>query len=200
MGRKRNKKSPGEIEWKEIQSRPFRYELIEKDIEACKFVPNCPICAPILHDESSTDSKIFFPGFERIDYIPVDGEGTIDASHSLKEQELFSTLELSELYHSVGFIQRYNNGMIVSSQKKMTQTSVYFQKFIITPHLKLHRLRFQQTYRHGFNTNQGVSFCSTLFGTAAALSIFLTIFCSCIIACGLCGTPSKAPLGIVSNE
>mmetsp|Transcript_58197 Transcript_58197/g.65062 ORF Transcript_58197/g.65062 Transcript_58197/m.65062 type:complete len:919 (+) Transcript_58197:954-3710(+) len=121
--RKRNKKSPGEIEWKEIQSRPFRYELIEKDIEACKFVPNCPICAPILHDESSTDSKIiFFPGFERIDYIPVNGEGTIDTSHytshSLEEQELFSTLKLSELCHSVGFIQRYNNGMIVSSQKR----------------------------------------------------------------------------------
>ena len=117
--RKKSKKTPQDIEWTEIQSRPFRYKLSEEHIETCKFEPNCPICAPILHDESPSQSKhIFFPGVQRLDDIPVNGEGSTDSNSSPEEQKLSSALKLSELHHTLSFVQRYNNGMIVSSQKR----------------------------------------------------------------------------------
>jgi hypothetical protein len=116
---KKSKRTPQDIEWKEIQSRPFRYKLSEEHIETCKFEPNCPICTPILHDESPSQSKhIFFPGVQRLDDIPVDGEGNTESNSSPEEQKLSSSLKLSELHHTLSFIQRYNNGMIVSSQKR----------------------------------------------------------------------------------
>ena len=116
---KKSKKTPQDIEWTEIQSRPFRYKLSEEHIETCKFEPNCPICAPILHDESPSQSKhIFFPGVQRLDDIPVNGEGSTDSNSSPEEQKLSSALKLSELHHTLSFVQRYNNGMIVSSQKR----------------------------------------------------------------------------------
>jgi hypothetical protein len=116
---KKSKRTPQDIEWKDIQSRPFRCKLSEEHIETCKFEPNCPICAPILHDESPSQSKhIFFPGVQRLDDIPVDGEGNTDSNSSPEEQKLSSSLKLSELHHTLSFIQRYNNGMIVSSQKR----------------------------------------------------------------------------------
>jgi len=128
---RRQKKSPQEIEWKDIFARSINFVghggSIPKQNEVCKFKSNCSICAPILHDKFS-DRTIFFPSFRRIKddtYITTDIEpedepiviGILNSVHPLKDQKIISTLKLLELYHTLNFIQNYNTGMIVSKKK-----------------------------------------------------------------------------------
>ena len=99
-----------------------------EEIEACKLEPNCPICDPILHDhKSSSNGVILFPHFRRVEddiYLSRDFEANGDSRDDSKSsptpelQKLVSSLMLSDLLHTLEFIQNYNSGMIVSTKKR----------------------------------------------------------------------------------
>ena len=125
---KKKKKSPQEIELKEMASRPINHirgiaSLLAKT-DGCNLKPNCKICHPIQEDKGC-DSNIFSPKFRRAEinpYITSDVEPDDDSVWNirsnlvapLKKQKLVSLLNLSELYHTLDFINNYNNGLIVS--------------------------------------------------------------------------------------
>jgi hypothetical protein len=129
---RKKKKSPQEIEWKEMSLRPIFYVMDGAPLltrtDACSFKPNCTICDPTM-DDKCCDSTIFFPRFRRIQnnvYIPSGIEpdyGTVGNDNSIfappsKGQKLASSLQLLELYHTLDFIENYNNGMIVSRKRR----------------------------------------------------------------------------------
>lgn len=129
---RRKKKSAQEIEWKVMSSRPIYYvrngaSLLTRT-GICNFKPNCTICKPML-DSKCCDNTIFFPKFRREEddkYISPcterdDGQSEIRSSnfvHPSKVQKLASSLELLELYHTLDFIENYNNGLIVSGKRR----------------------------------------------------------------------------------
>jgi len=115
-----------------MASRPIYYgrncasELTMTEI--CDFKPNCTICDPIL-DHKYCDGNIYFPRFRRIENnadVPPSTEpdddfvGNADSNFAFtsKEQMLASSLQLLELYHTLDFIENYNNGMIVSMKRR----------------------------------------------------------------------------------
>ena len=108
--RKRKKKTPQEIEWKEMYSRPFCYDQPPKVCEMCNFEPNSGVVS------LSVDREIqLFPGFKKIEISsPLDTINSVSPGNQIR----LSTLKLFELCHSLAFIQRYNDGMIVSTQKR----------------------------------------------------------------------------------
>lgn len=125
---KKKKKSPQEIEWKEMASRPINYARgiasILTKTDGCNLKPNCKICHPVLEDKCC-DSNIFSPKFRRAETYSCitsdaepDGDSVWNISSNLvaplKQQKLVSLLRLSELYHTLDFINNYNNGLIVS--------------------------------------------------------------------------------------
>jgi len=126
---KKKKKSPQEIELKEMTSRPINYvrgiaSLLTKT-DGCNLKPNCKICRPILEDECCDRNIIFSPKFRRAEINPhitsdvePDGDSVWNISSNpvapLKQQKLVSLLNLSELYHTLDFINNYNDGLIVS--------------------------------------------------------------------------------------
>ena len=129
---RKKKRSPQEIEWKEMSSRPIFYLMDGAPLltrtDACSFKENCTICDPTL-DDKRCDSTIFFPRFRRIQndvYIPSGNEpdhgteGNVNSNFAppSKGQKLASSLKLLELYHTLDFIENYNNGMIVSQKRR----------------------------------------------------------------------------------
>ena len=133
---KKKKKSPQEIEWKEISARPIYYvrsitSLLNR-ADVCNFKPNCKICDPTTLDNKLCDSTltIFSPRFRRAESNtlcipygtgPDDDSAWNDISNFVppsQGQKLFSWLKLAELYHSLDFIKNYNDGMIVSRKRR----------------------------------------------------------------------------------
>lgn len=128
---RKKKKSLHEIEWKEMSSRPIYFTTEGSPdptwTNICNFKQNCTICNPML-DEVSCNT-IFSPRFrhrEKNTFIPSGSEphdnsiGNIDFNFiaPIERQKLSSLLQLLELYHTLKFIEDYNNGMIVSRKKR----------------------------------------------------------------------------------
>jgi hypothetical protein len=129
---RKKKRSPVELEWKKMLSRPIYYArddaLPRTRTDVCNLNPNCTICDQILDDKCFVN-KIFSPRFRRIendmsitpcikaDSNPVGGV-TSTNSPSSKEQKLASSLKLLELYHTLDFVVNYNNGLIVSRRTR----------------------------------------------------------------------------------
>jgi len=132
---RRRKKSPLEIEWKEMEERSIHYvrdsaSLLTKTDNSCNFKPNCTICdLNALDGGHSCESTIFSPRFRQIENsicmlsrIESNGEHLENACPcfdlSSKCQALVSSLSLLELYHTLDFIKNYNSGMIVSRKNR----------------------------------------------------------------------------------
>ena len=129
---RKKKRSPQEIEWREMVSRPIFYlmdgVLLPTRTDACSFKPNCTICDPT-SDDKPCDSTIFSPRFRRIQN-DVDIPSGIEPDHGAevndnsnfaphsKGLKLAFSLKLLELYHTLDFIENYNNGMIVSQKRR----------------------------------------------------------------------------------
>mmetsp|Transcript_22290 Transcript_22290/g.52685 ORF Transcript_22290/g.52685 Transcript_22290/m.52685 type:complete len:227 (+) Transcript_22290:62-742(+) len=126
---RRKKRSPQDVEWKEIFTRPIRHVgrgvSLPEQIETCKLKPNCFICDSCLHKQCC-DDMIHFPGFRQVEqdvYIPFElgpknGARGRNKAHVFNQHKLASALKLMELYHTLEFIQDYNKGMIVSRKKR----------------------------------------------------------------------------------
>eukprot|EP00536_Pseudo-nitzschia_multiseries_P000617 jgi/Psemu1/300217/fgenesh1_kg.8_\ len=126
---RKKKRSPQDVEWKELVTRPVRYVgrgvSVPERLESCKFKPYCFICDPNLRGECR-DAAIYFPEFRRVEedvYIPFELDSKNEStrrsnSNCLNQHKLASSLILMELYHTLHFIQEYNCGMIVSRKKR----------------------------------------------------------------------------------
>ena len=128
--RKKKKKTPQDVEWKEMSSRPINYvrdnALLPAKTKSCNLKPVCKICDPILEDKRC-DDNIFSPEFRRVGNnsyitpsIQQDGDSVWNLCSKLiapsKRAKLFSLMNLSELYHTLDFIKKYNSGLIVSTK------------------------------------------------------------------------------------
>ena len=131
---RKKKKSPEEIEWKKLSSRPIYYVRDEGSLlsrtDACNFKPNCSICNPNLDDEHDKPA-IFFPKFrllEDSDHVDQNvDQGNFECPINVysglplpsNRQNLTNSLKLMELSHTLDFIENYNNGMIVSKKRRL---------------------------------------------------------------------------------
>lgn len=127
--RPKSRKSQEEIEWKEMFTRPIRRlkcgSSLPKNIVRCKCGQSCLICHSVCDDQSS-DHSIHFPSILRVRrdvYVPsyIDLKGNskekIESNYAIR-LNLASSLKLLEIYHTLGFIQSYNKGMIVSNERR----------------------------------------------------------------------------------
>lgn len=129
---RKKKKCPQDIENIEISSRPIYYargttsKLTHED--TCRFKPNCKICGPAPDDQSSP-LAIFSPTFRcaatKVNPASVDSSDDDSPRNeihnnasTLQEQKLSFLLQLSELYHTLNFINVYNKGMISSAKRR----------------------------------------------------------------------------------
>lgn len=126
--RKIKKKSPQDVEWNGLLSRSIHYvrgvASLPTLTKGCNLKPICKICDPIL-ETKRCDDIIFSPSFRRFgsnSYITSgsDRDSVWNLCSKLiapsKRAELFSLMNLSELYHTLDFIIKYNNGLIVSTK------------------------------------------------------------------------------------
>jgi hypothetical protein len=128
------KLTPLQIDMKTIGQRPINFlrvnEGLPKDLEACPYGIQCPICTPVLHAESGRcfeKETVVLPRFRRVDdegsYLPPIEVSVVNEElparrgrerrwAQLKSQKSISALKLAELYNTLGFVDVYNGGLI----------------------------------------------------------------------------------------
>jgi hypothetical protein len=130
----RNRKdTPEEIEYEELESRPFRFSgqrsPRKRNNNSCQLGACCSLCAPTAANDSSlstnnenrnSESFIFNPRFRQ---VVLDDIGDDDEEEKLKGRRPSRTAELhslrkvslqklGEMRHILDFIERYNKGLI----------------------------------------------------------------------------------------